>query len=62
MATKEQRAAALRITANRPGAADIEAMENRVRRLELLYRGARRDDPHNTMRGLYSGLGQPSPF
>jgi hypothetical protein len=37
-------------------------MENRVRRLELLYRGARRDDPHNTMRGLYSGLGQPSPF
>jgi hypothetical protein len=60
--TAQQKAAALRIVANAPGGADIEAMENRMRRLELLYLAARRDDPQNAMHGLYTGLGQPSPF
>lgn len=60
--TAQQKAAALRIVANALGGADVEAMENRMRRLELLYLAARRDDPQSAMHGLYTGLGQPSPF
>ena len=60
--TAQQKAAALRIAANSPGGADVEAMENRVKLLESLYLAARRDDPQSAMHGLYTGLGQPSPF
>lgn len=52
----------LRTKPNRPGAEDIEAMNNRVKALELLYHATRRDDPNSTARGLYTGLwdGMPS--
>ena len=53
---------ALRTKPNRPGAEDIEAMNNRVAALELLYHATHRDDPSSTARGLYTGLwdGMPS--
>ena len=46
----------LRTKPNRPGAEDIEAMNNRVAALELLYHATHRDDPNHTARGLYTGL------
>jgi hypothetical protein len=52
----------LRTKPNRPGAEDVEAMDNRVKALELLYHATHRDDPSSTARGLYTGLwdGMPS--
>ena len=52
----------LRTKPNRPGAEDIEAMNNRVAALELLYHATHRDDANSTARGLYTGLwdGMPS--
>jgi hypothetical protein len=46
----------LRTQPNRYGAEDIEAMNNRVKALDLLYEAARRDDPNSTMHKLYTGL------
>jgi len=54
--TLAKQLSALRTKPNRPGAEDIEAMNNRVAALELLYHATRRDDPNNTQRGLYTGL------
>jgi hypothetical protein len=52
----------LRTKPNRYGAEDVEAMNNRVIAMELLYEAARRDDPNSTMHRLYTGLwdGLPS--
>jgi hypothetical protein len=52
----------LRTKPNRYGAEDIEAMDNRVKALDLLYEAAKRDDPNNTNHRLYTGLwhGMPS--
>jgi hypothetical protein len=52
----------LRTTPSLPGAQDIEAMDNRVKALDLLYEAAKRDDPNNTNHRLYTGLwdGMPS--
>lgn len=60
--TPQQKAAALRIEATLPGGEDIEAMENRVMRLELLYQAARRDDPNSGAHSLYTGLHASAPF
>lgn len=46
----------LRTKPNRLGAEDIEAMDNRVKALEMLYHATRRDDPANACRGCYTGL------
>lgn len=53
--------AALRVDPTLPGAQDIEAMENRVLRLNALYVATRRDDPASPMHGLYTGLHSPMP-
>jgi hypothetical protein len=52
----------LRTKPNLPGAQDIEAMDNRVKALDLLYEAAKRDDRSNTNHRLYTGLwdGKPS--
>lgn len=60
--TAQQKAAALRIEATLPGGQDIEAMENRVKRLEMLYQAARRDDPRNGAHSVYTGLHASAPF
>tara|TARA_A100001201_G_scaffold45711_1_gene46548 strand:+ start:317 stop:496 length:180 start_codon:yes stop_codon:yes gene_type:complete len=41
---------------NKPGAADVEAMANRVNWLNELYVFDRRDDPVHPMHGLFTGL------
>lgn len=41
---------------SKPGAADIEAMNNRVAWLNELYLFDRRDDPAHPMHGIYTGL------
>jgi hypothetical protein len=46
----------LRTKPNRYGAGDVEAMDNRVKALELLYEAARRDDPNSTLHHCYTGL------
>ena len=51
----------LRTKPNIPGAQDIEAMDNRVKALDLLYDAANRDDPANTLRGRYTGLWEGLP-
>jgi hypothetical protein len=56
--TLEQQIAALRIEPNLPGAQDVEAMANRVNRLDLLYEATRRDQKESTRHGLYTGLHQ----
>ena len=56
--TLEQQIAALRIEPNLPGAQDIEAMANRVKRLDLLYEATRRDQKENSRHGVYTGLHQ----
>jgi hypothetical protein len=52
----------LRTKLNRYGAEDVEAMNNRVKALDLLYEATRRDEPNNTMHHTYTGLwdGMPS--
>lgn len=52
----------LRTRPNQYGAQDIEAMDNRVTALDLLYFAARRDDPANSLHGRYTRLwdGMPS--
>jgi hypothetical protein len=52
----------LRTTPNLPGAQDIEAMDNRVKALDLLYEVTRRHDPNSTLHHTYTGLwdGMPS--
>lgn len=60
--TAAEKAAALRIEPTLPGAQDIEAMNNRVKRLELLYEAARRDDPNSGAHSLYTGLHASAPF
>ena len=52
----------LRTKPNRYGAEDVEAMDNRVAALELLYEATRRDDPNSTLHHTYTGLwdGMPS--
>ena len=42
--------------ASKPGAEDIEAMNNRVAWLNELYLFDRRDDPVHPMHGVYTGL------
>ena len=44
-----------------PGAEDVEAMNARQRRIELLYALAGRDSRDNLAHGLYTGLAQESP-
>lgn len=60
--SSQKEAAALRIDPTLPGAQDVEAMANRVKRLELLYHAARRNDPQNGLRGCYTGLHGSAPF
>ena len=57
-----QQLSELRTKPNRYGAEDVEAMDNRVKALDLLFDAARRDDPENSLRGRYTGLwdGLPS--
>ena len=40
----------------KPGAEDIEAMNNRQAWMDELYAFDRRDDPLHPMHGLYTGL------
>jgi len=40
----------------KPGAEDIEAMENRLVWLDMLYKFEKRDDPAHAKHGLYTGL------
>ena len=40
----------------KPGAEDIEAMENRLVWLDMLYKHEKRDDPAHPKHGLYTGL------
>ena len=51
-----QQLSELRTKPNRPGAEDVEAMDNRVKAMELLYHATHRDDPNSTQRNLYTGL------
>lgn len=60
--SSQKEVAALRVEPTLPGAQDVEAMNNRVKRLELLYHAARRDDPQNGAHGLYTGLHGSAPF
>ena len=46
----------LRTKPNLPGAQDLEAMNNRVKALDLLFEAARRDDPANSLCGRYTEL------
>lgn len=59
----EQQIAALRIDPlpHLPGAQDVEAMNNRVTRLDLLYEATRRDQRESSMHALYTGLHQAMP-
>ena len=52
----------LRTKPSRYGAEDVEAMNNRVKALELLYEATHRDDRNSTMHSVYTGLwdGMPS--
>lgn len=54
----QQQLAALRIDPlpHLPGAQDVEAMNNRVTRLELLFEATRRGDRASTMHSVYTGL------
>ena len=40
----------------KPGAEDIEAMNNRVTWLDMLYKLEKRDDPSHPQHGLYTAL------
>ena len=40
----------------KPGAEDLEAMENRLVWLDMLYKFEKRDDPAHPKHGLYTGL------
>ncbi len=46
----------LRIEPTRPGAEDVEAMNNRARRLQILYLLADRDHAETGLRSTYTGL------
>lgn len=52
----QKRAMKLRTTAEKPGAEDVQAMENRVQALEMLFRAAGREDAQPGLKGTYSGL------
>lgn len=54
--TLRQQIEALRTTPNLPGAQDVEAMANRVRVLERLYKAEGRDNPAHSHHRLYTGL------
>ena len=59
--TPEQQVKLLRTTPLKPGAQDLEAMQNRQITLDALYHLSGRDNPHHTLHGLYTGLAQHSP-
>ena len=40
----------------KPGAEDIEAMNNRIAWMDMLYKLEGRDNPDHPKRGLYTGL------
>jgi len=40
----------------KPGAEDLEAMNNRITWMEMLYKLEGRDAPDHPQRGLYTGL------
>jgi hypothetical protein len=44
------------LTACKPGAEDIPAMQNRVNWLNMLYHHEGRDKPDHPKHGLYTGL------
>lgn len=56
----QQQLAALRIEPHPhlPGAQDVEAMNNRVTRLELLFEATRRGDSASSRHMLFTGLHQ----
>ena len=59
--TPEQQVKQLRTTPNKPGASDIEAMNNRVLALDTLYHLAGRNQATPGLQGTYTGLWQPAP-
>ena len=61
MTTPHQAAKNLRTTPTKPGAEDIEAMNNRVLALEWLYRLANRDNKNHTLHHTYTNLWAESP-
>ena len=56
MTTPQQAVKNLRTTPTKPGAEDIEAMNNRVLALEWLYRLQGRKDAKKPLRCTYTGL------
>jgi len=58
MTTPQQAVKNLRTTPTKPGAEDIEAMNNRVLALEWLYRLQGRKDAKKPLRCTYTGLWQ----
>ena len=58
MTTPQQAVKNLRTTPAKPGAEDIEAMNNRVLALEWLYRLQGRKDANKPLRCTYTGLWQ----
>lgn len=54
----QKRLAALRIETTTTGAGDVEAMINRVAKLDLLYEASGRGNKRHPFHGLYTGLHQ----
>jgi hypothetical protein len=59
--TPEQQVRQLRTEALKPGAEDIEAMNNRVIALEQLYQLSGRANPNHTMHSRTTGLWAQTP-
>ena len=49
-------ALALRIEPQKPGAEDVEAMNNRILRMQALFTAFHRDDPNSDHYGCFTGL------
>lgn len=59
--TPEQQVRQLRTEAQKPGAQDLEAQNNRHTVLEALYHLAGRHHKDSTMHGLFTGLNAQPP-
>ena len=59
--TPEQQVRQLRTEAQKPGAQDLEAQNNRHTVLEALYHLAGRHHKDSTMHGLFTGLWASAP-
>lgn len=59
--TPEEQVKQLRTTPNKPGAEDVEAMNNRVLALETLYHLAGRSQATTGLKCTYTALWQPAP-